>query len=194
MTAEVSAAQGKLEPYLAKISECIDLGWKDFEKECAHIRHKTSPRSQACIVHDNIVNRAKIVFAKDENVFLYERNGTLMVQIEDAFLLRFKKLDEDKLSRGINTQERLGFLAQEELPGIQRGTNIIAGYELNALQTGIKEISIACPNGRENSWAFDLKRHGAEIVSIEVRTETEDSSAQVRAKRNDQKKSEEGNG
>ena len=196
MAIEESAARERLAPYLGKLSECIDLGWNDFERECSHIRHKTSPRSRACIVHDNIVNRARKLFEEEENIILYDRNGTLMLQIEEDFLLRFKKLDEDKISKGINTQERIDFLDQElpELPGICRGTNVIAGYELNRLQTDIKEITVTCPSGKQNSWIIELQRYGAEIISMTTGSR-ENISPKVRAKNNSsQENLEENNG
>jgi hypothetical protein len=190
-------AKERLTPYLDRLSECIDLGWTDFERECGHIRHKTSPRTRACIVHDNIVTHARRIFESEKRVLLYERNGTLMLQIDEMFLLRFKKLDEDKLSKGIDTQERIDFLDQAELPGVHRGTNIIAGYELNILQTGIKEISITCPNGKQNAWTFELNRFGADVFSIHTppMSETEDNSTQIRTKKNySSKKVEKSNG
>jgi hypothetical protein len=193
MSVTISEAQTILEPYLGRLAQCIDLGWNDFVNECSHIRYKMSPRSRACIVHDNIVHHAKQIFEDDKNILIYDRNGTLTLQIEEIFLLRFKKLDEEKFSSGIATQVRMDFLGQGELPGIQRGTNIIAGYELNRLQTSIKEKAIACPNGDQNTWILELPKTNAEIIPIHAFSEDNTTSTVVRIKNTATKKVQENN-
>ncbi|MBI4825348.1 MAG: hypothetical protein HY807_02860 [Nitrospirae bacterium] len=159
-----------LNPYNAILYYCVMNSWTDYGKEYAHVRHIHTPTTRANIIHSHMIHHARNFFQDIEGVNFIIRNKLFMVNIHDTVLLRFKKLDENKISGNIKTQQTIDFLEQD-LPSMpQHAKNLIVGYELNSLQTNISAITITCPkNSSEIEWYFDLDIPSqAEIVNMPI--------------------------
>lgn len=163
-------AEAILEPYRLMIWESITSAWVDYELHYEHVRHLHTSRTRANIIHDHIVFNARKIFDGIEGICLHDINGLFLVEIQEKVLLRFKKLDEEKRCHNIQTQQTVDFFGQMELPYMPpHAIRLIAGYELNSLQTEIKAISITCPNGSNNAWYFEVESpviESAEIVDF----------------------------
>lgn len=175
-----------LKQYNTILYDCVMNAWIDYNKEYSHhVRSIHSQTTRANIIHSHMVYHARNLFEDIKGVFFIERNKLFMVNINDKVLLRFKKLDENKKSGNIETQQTLDFLKQD-LPSMpQHAKNLIVGYELNSLQTSISAITVTCPkNSSEIDWYFDLDTPSqTEIVNMPVKpTETPDTIKRVKVK------------
>jgi hypothetical protein len=142
-------------PYEADLVEVISAAWEDYQ---AHepLKHRHSARSRASIVHDNMVHHVKRVFEDVPEVTFVERRGLFMLNFEDIFVLRFKKLDDRMLSSNIPTQQALGYVCQLALPGMPAATKLQAGYQLDRSQTAIRAMLLTCPAGSSLYWFLEL--------------------------------------
>lgn len=152
MALSAQAAREILKPYEREVKECIVSAWDEYGK--IPFRHKLTPRTRANVVHDFMVDNARKLEYRP-GIRIHEINGLFIICIKDKLFIRFKKLDEDKLSHSIQTQQTLEFLGQEELPRFPVA-RLIAGYELNSLQTDLKAVTITYPSGSRNAWHYDL--------------------------------------
>jgi hypothetical protein len=144
-------------PHLEKIRECIVSAWNDYDVECHSIRYKTTPRSRAAIVHDNMKYRIKTSFEGIKGIRYLESRGLFLLIFNDRVCIRFKKLNAKMLSRNIPTQQTLLYINQLELPEIPGITKMIAGYRLDKLQAGIDGIFVTYPRGtRDIPWHLEL--------------------------------------
>ena len=97
-----------------------------------------------------------------------------MLNLQDRVLLRFKKLDENKITGNIRTQQTLDFLKQD-LPFMpSHATNLIVGYELNQIQTNISAVTVTCPkNSLQTEWYFDLESSSkTDIINMPIEPKT----------------------
>lgn len=168
MVISEAAAKTILEPYKARLRECIMQAWEDYESQYGHVRYIHTPRTRANIVHDHMVHHARRLFEGNAGVFMSEIKGLFLIEIEGQLLVRFKKLDEDKKHHNYPTPQNLEFWDQLDLPGIPHLTRLVAGYELNNLQTAIDAIYITCPNGSCNAWYFELEDEMARTEIVEL--------------------------
>lgn len=100
---------------------------------------------------------AKRFFDGIEGIRISQKRGLTTINIRDHLLARFKKLDKNKHSRNLPTQQSFLFKAQLELPGIpSKLTHLDVGYVLNDLQTGIDGVYITCPYGKGLAWLINL--------------------------------------
>ncbi len=191
MTISEEAARAILKPYENDLQDCIISAWNTYSQYA--FRHIHTARTRACIVHDHMVDNARQRFENRPNTRTYEIGGVFFVEIEEKVLIRFKKLDEDKLSCNIPTQQSLEFLGQMELPHMPpKVTRLIAGYELNGLQTAIRAVSITCPNGSHNAWYYDLETEMAEIINMPTESGIVEEAERILIKKTERAK--EGNG
>ncbi len=184
MVISEAAAKTILDPYKARLRESVIQAWEDYESQYGHVRHIHTPRTRANIVHDHMVHHARRLFEGDDSVYMCEIKGLFLVQIDGQLLVRFKKLDEDKRHHNYPTPQNLEFWEQLDLPGIPHLTRLVAGYELNDLQTAINAIYITCPNGSCNAWDFELDEETvpSEIVELHVTTPVNKISERVSVK------------
>lgn len=179
-----ASARTILDPYKNQLRECVTQAWEDYESQYGLVRHIHTPRTRANIVHDHMVHHARRLFEGDAAVSMHEIKGLFLVEINGRLLVRFKKLDEDKRHHNYPTPQNLDFWGQLDLPGIPHLTRLVAGYELNNLQTDINAIYVTCPNGSCNAWHFELENEmaQAEIVELPVSTAVNEISERVSVK------------
>ena len=110
-----------LGPYLQRLAHCIASAWRDFEEHVsAEVRADVSPRTRAAFVNDRVLIAARREFEKDKKVaFVRGRGGLFMLMIENAFLLRFKKLKPNLQASNIPTIQARLFNQQKKLQKLQ---------------------------------------------------------------------------
>lgn len=105
-------------------------------------------------IRDKMGNMSGIAFIKRRG-----RWHLVIIGKEEALEVKFKKLDDNRRPSNICTNESQEFMSQVQLefPGMLHPiTNIVAGYQLNTLRTGIKGIFVVCPYGSLNKWEIDI--------------------------------------
>jgi hypothetical protein len=144
-------------PYLEQIRQCIGLAWQDYNAECEGIRHKTTATTRAAIVRDNMVYHVKRLFSDIQGVDCFQRGQLFLLIIGNQVCIKFKKLGGNMKPRYIPTQQALSYMEQVEIPGIPQASRWVAGYRLDELQTGIKNILLIYPMGAKSiPWYLEL--------------------------------------
>lgn len=159
-------AETILDPYKGLLREVVDSAWRDYCSLRNNIPHVFTPRTRASIIHDFMVSHARNKLAGIKGVRLLDVGGLFLVEINEKILIRFKKLNDDKMPNNIPTQQALDFMEQLELPGMPHIIRLVVGYELNKLQTGIQAISVTCPRGTKKEWHFELEGVVTEVADI----------------------------
>jgi hypothetical protein len=152
-------AEELFSPYLETICNCIEPAWNDyFTKYSAEVRVVHTPRTRANIIHDHMVYRAWREFDGKPGVRVVRARGYVLLLIQNRALIRFKKLGKDGKARNYPTRSALTFagnlLPMEGLP--EEAARYNAGYVLNKLQTGIKDILISFQIGREVEYVLNI--------------------------------------
>lgn len=167
IVAKDTAAQD-LAGHLPQFTSLVRGAWSDVESLPDDVRVVMSPRTRACAVHDFMVSRAAGYAARTEGVVCFERQLMHGLIVDGKYAIRFKKLDEDGLSRNQPTAQVMEFRSQIELDGIEALHHLEVGYVLNSFGTEIVDILITCPAGRGNAWAMSIKDHQALTVVANI--------------------------
>lgn len=155
-----------IHPHLSIIRKLFDLALTDYNIECSNIRHKTSRRSRASIIHDNVVHRAKELFDDVSGVTFKVIRGLFVVFFGGDVCLRFKKLDKKRISRNILTQQTVSYMSQMEIPDIPQTAKMVAGYQFNDLETDFA-VYITYPNGSSSvPWSLLLEAPTDNVVEM----------------------------
>jgi hypothetical protein len=155
-------AKKLLERYLSLFKRSISDGWRAWEslgKKAPDLRAPLSKQCRARFIYDHIVEAAKAHFAADQRVTIIEKCGLLTLRVDNkngTAILRFKKVDDKMRARNYPTQQQLRFSLQLQLPGWPTATRLIAGYQLDLLETQIKDVVITCPVGNKVEWFFSI--------------------------------------
>lgn len=147
-----------LKPHLADLSGSVTDAWAVWESRCQTFpedRVKLSDRSRASIVYDYMKDSATRRFTGKPDVYLSNKRGYLSVTICGKVVIRFKKFDKYRRVRSIPTRQYNLFMLQQSLEGFEL-VNLVTGYRVDDLQTGIAEVLIACPSGAKNLWYADI--------------------------------------
>ena len=108
-----------------------------------------SPCTRALMVHDHVVNAARATFGDAAHTV----NGLFLVYF-DGFVIRFKKLNEQRQSSKGRTIQDACYIRQEPIPDLleQLGlsaepTHLDAGYLLDPMQIAVQSAWLICPSG-----------------------------------------------
>lgn len=160
-----SEAREVLAPFLLDLREAVELGWKAWASNPA--RASASKRTRASLIHDEITSQLERAYASHDRVRVKRRDSSLYMSIDGLVIIRVKMLHRRGLNTsGIMTNARVNFLAQRgDLAGTPV-TNLILGYRLDDLGTGIQQIYLTCPLGGRNLWVIELAEAPAASVSL----------------------------
>ncbi len=164
----LNQAEGRLNPNIkAKIDEVIQYGWDVWNRDYKPKHPILSARSRAAIIYDEIVHKAAEVFANVPDVVFKRFRNSWLLYVGKDIVFRFKKLRPDGRYTNVKTHQQTLFQLQIELPEMEKGTMLQAGYVLNDLQTSLVRKIITCQFGKRILWAIDLdKQVSAPIVQM----------------------------
>jgi len=154
---EESEAIARLQAHLPAVRDIVVGGWNDYitgypdEKRVIH-----TPTTRANIIHDHQVERASRYCQLAHGARLEDLSRMKVLVLEDAFAIRFKKLDDVMRSANQPTLQVADFRAQAQLPGLPETYNLEAGYVLRQFDEGIAGTYLVCPNGPQFYWAAEL--------------------------------------
>ena len=122
-----------------------------------------SPRSQATCIYDHMVAEADRRFGERDGVEPIDVRGLKLWVFDQHTVVRFKKMDEDGVTRNYPTLQARAFDLNRELDGVPpKPIRVTVGYLLDPTGTSIKRVQVARPNGRSVDWC-------AAIVPTEAR-------------------------
>jgi hypothetical protein len=190
-------AEDRLNPNIkAKIDEVIQYGWDVWCRDYKPKHPILSARTRAGVIFDEIVHKVAEVFAGVPDVVFKRCKGNWLLYIGTDIVFRFKKLRPDRRYTNVKTHQQTLFQLQIELPGMEKGTLLQAGYVLDDLQTSLVRKVITCQFGKNVLWSIDLdERANAPIVQMPLdptpeprRGERFEPKPEVAAKQEKQKK------
>lgn len=145
-----------------RLFTCYEVAWQRWEDMSPGDRKDIVARTRAGLVHDYAAAQAIKEFdglePRVKVVDQREHSGYLALVFNDLVVLRFKKFRDDGLGTcSIATDQQQQFAMQAQpLPGIRTATNLVAGYQLNELETGISMVAITCSVGDKVLWVTDI--------------------------------------
>jgi hypothetical protein len=127
-----------------------------------------SPRSRASLIHDHIIDLVRRRFGEVTGAQLVTVRGRFVLTFSrqgSAFHGSFKKVDRTHRPRFIRTRQAVRFVGQVPLFEVEgTATNLILGYRLNKLATGLAGTYIICPDGDAVAWVWQID--GAEQIDL----------------------------
>lgn len=156
-------ARRLLGPYFSDLVAINEHGFREWERLGGldrTLRASLSPRARANFIYDHMVAEARRRLGGKPGVVLCDNRGFLTIHIGSEFVIRLKKLDARGKSRNVPTRQQWLWSRQRHMFGLGQETRVTAGYQLNALATGILDIKLVCPNGGGNAWGFSVLKEG----------------------------------
>jgi hypothetical protein len=185
-------AHAHLEPYFGLIRQPIDLAWADWKSHYSATKHVLTPTAQANVVWSHMWDHVRGTFSNVPHTTVIEEGGIHAVAIDCGtvtFLLRYKKLDIDRMSKNVRTHQSRAFRAQMEIEGLPKSVHIEAGYILNATGTSFESVELVCPKPNGINWCMALPETGALTSPLPLFTgtsvETTRSTVSVKSRRDD---------
>lgn len=173
-------AKNVLAPHFPLLRSCIHDAWA--QSLTVPFRHHFKSRTKSCIVHDLIIAQVKERFVSIEGVSLAQTKHYLFLKVGN-YLIRFKKLDINRLPMNYSTQQAVALECQElTLPGMEDHILLNAGYRTDTLGIKIAAVFLTCQRGKINEWEIMLEG-GSELGYIPVPTQqTFDDDNLIRVK------------
>ena len=171
---EKSEAQDIIGPYAKKLIRAITNGVERYFSgdEYTVVRHSHTPRSDASICHDLIVEKLCDEFEGVQGARFFKIHGLFLLQIEGAIALRFNKFNDQFLTGYNPTQQTLAFESQRveqlEFPEFPPRGLLICGYQINRLRTKVEGVYVVYRKKRRNLWVWDLREGQDESISPAV--------------------------
>lgn len=161
----------------AEAMDTLDPLFDDLDAVCriAHAKYRAYPpevllehdrRAEASCIYCHMKAEAERRFIDRAGVVQLEIRNLFVWVVEQAVVIRFKKMDEDGRARNYPTKQALDYDRQRELPGLPAPPmNLVVGYLLDPTGTEIVRIQVARPLGRKMmDWCAALVPAGARIV------------------------------
>jgi hypothetical protein len=126
-------------------------------------------RSQRTLTHNFMMINALERLGKIDGVYPIERDSyeTAVFLVDKSVLVRFKKGNDQGLSRNIPTQAALAFNDPQEklfdLPDVWR---VDVVYTLNRFETQISDILVVARNGDDVLWSYSIYSGTADIAPV----------------------------
>ena len=163
LVAQAKAFQ-ELESHVEHLAAMVKGAWTDAQSLDPELRLVITPRSEASIIHDFMLDRASKYAAKTPGVRYFKRQLMHGIVINDTYAIRFKKFDEDSISSNQPTAQVARFRSQINLPGIDAVHHLEVGYVTDQLGINVADVRVTCPAGRANSWSASIM--GAESITL----------------------------
>ncbi len=161
-----------LKPHIGALRAIPLDAWAEYHSEIPEkLLVAFCSRTRASAVHNLMVkNAAEYAAISMNGVRPFERQKMVGITVDGRLAIRFKKLDEESLSRNQPSQQVQDFRNQQSLDGIDAVHNLELGYVLNEEETEILEIRIVCPSGGGVHWWTALGDEGQLGGTIELFT------------------------
>lgn len=120
-------------------------------------------RERANYVFGHIAANAVEMFDGHPDVHIVRKNETLLFIVNRAVVFRFKKGDSGYMSRNVPTQQALAYHSEDDqLFEVFDRVEVL--YQINDLETAIKDISVVSRSGDVIVWTIPLIAAAGENV------------------------------
>lgn len=149
-----------LTQHIPLLRSCILDAWQ--QSLTIPFRHNYELRTKSSLMRDLIVANVKEKFSSIAGTKLLQANKLFFLEI-DSYLIRFKKLDDNRLPRNYQTPQAVALERQQlEIPGTNGRVFLTAGYMTDSFETKIVSAFLTCQRGKSNDWEIMLggEEHG----------------------------------
>lgn len=146
--------------------ESILAGFEDyFNKVDEESRAICSATTRANFINDHMIYHARDKMKNHPDVRFITRRGRTHLIIGESLEVKLKKLNHNRRPSNILTAEVRDYNDQIPLKPpkqlefqdmLNPIANLIAGYQINSLKTGVEAVYVVCPQGSLNRWEWKL--------------------------------------
>lgn len=158
-----------LEYHFEPIYEIVSGAFQDYQENVPDdVQMVFSSRTRASAIHDYMIDRAA-KYATDRNgVRVFESKLMYGLTFDNKIALRFKKLNEEGLSKNQPTKQVQEFRGQVPIDGVEAVHHLEAGYILDDIQQSIQQVKLVCPSGEGIYWMIELSAAGVKPVVLDI--------------------------
>jgi hypothetical protein len=163
-------AEDLIEPHKESLGGVIRTAWgalARYRDDLAVI----SRGSRAFLVRDFMVVNALREFYAVPGVAPVFRRGRFFLVFGGVLFVQLKKFNKRGRPSNYLTPQALGIINQAQgdlFEDYPRVTFATAGYKLNALETQIDEVAVACHKGQSELWALEIPERPADAPRASV--------------------------
>jgi hypothetical protein len=161
-----SDVQAHIDPLADEIMRIIHGAWQDWQSS-PYPAVWRAKRSRANFVWEQMIERAEGAFNDVAEIRILAKNETCQFLVNGTVLFRLKKGDDNGLSSNIPTQLALKFHDHQEnlfgLPDVQR-VDIV--YQLNELETEIRDILVVARDEDSVVWSYSILDRAANVERL----------------------------
>lgn len=165
-------SQSEVEPIFAPIGDAVVAivreGWSDWLTS-PYVGIWRCKRSRANFVWEQIIEHAHRQLADNPSIRIIDGQETYKFLLDDRVLFRFKKADDEGLTRNVPTQLALAFHDHDaDLFGLPEVSRVDVAYVLNKLETEVNDIIVVGRDGDTVVWSFSLLDAGDGVLPLPV--------------------------
>jgi hypothetical protein len=179
-----------LAPHLEGLRRLVHQAADDYARYTPEQRKIHTARSKASLIHDHFFNRAKAFAEKEDGVRFEELSHLCMLVFSSGVVIRFKKVDQNLLPSGHQTQQVLKFRTHQQLGEIPTSINLDLGYDEDLLGK-LQNVFLICPSGpKSNMWVSELQVGAVDTTVVSLfsaaqHSQDEPSGAKIATKQRD---------
>lgn len=143
-----------LRVHIAALRGLVKRALEDFLKDHKMLRARYCARTEASLIHDNMVWYAKLT-----GLAWKLRRNLFLLRVDRDYAVKPKKLDNRLRPRNIQTQLVLDFDRQRAIRLFDDLdlTHLYLGYQLDGAELLTASIWLVCPEGKGIRWAAELR-------------------------------------
>lgn len=161
-----------LKPLHGPLTRVVTGAWEDWQKVAPMIGCRFA-RTPANVIYERMIARAVPEFESLQGMYVVNGHQTVHFVYQDAVRFRFKKGDENGLSKNYPTQMALAFNDQtSDLFGAPGITRVDVVYQLDGLATRVIDVSVVARHEMTILWAYsitEMESKSAEVVELHPR-------------------------
>ena len=161
--------QSLLQPLHASLTRVVMGAWDDWRKVAPQIGRRFA-RTPANVIYERMIARAIPEFESLPGMHITNGRQTVHFVYQDAVRFRFKKGDENGLSRNYPTQTALAFNDQNcDLFGAPSISRIDIVYQLDGLATRVTDVAVVARHESNVLWSYSIiaaESQPAEVIAF----------------------------
>lgn len=160
-----------LAPHESRLYAVVENAFRRWLADGVRLVANPTARMRANVIHDLMIEEARVRFDGVPGVDLIEANARKMLilapgAIANPLLVQFKKLTEKNTPTNYPTQTAMRFDLQQPLPGIAQTGRVTIGYHLDSLGTELLSVLAVYMNGTAPAWSYPLEKSTATVLPM----------------------------
>ena len=162
-----------LKPLHGPLTRVVTGAWEDWQKVAPMIGRRFA-RTPANVIYERMIARAVPELESLPGMHIVNGHQTVHFVYQDAVRFRFKKGDENGLSKNYPTQMALAFNDQtSDLFGAPTITRVDVVYQLDGLATRVTDVAVVARHDMNVLWSYSItasEMKSAEVVDLIPKT------------------------